>query len=80
MRAIRNFKECILIDSITQKLLGEFKSIASACRYANKFLGCSYAGMEKYRCGIGYDGKQYKIVKLDESVTTKISNGIGEVG
>lgn len=80
MGAIRNFKECILIDSTTQELLGEFKSITSACRYASNFLGCSYTGMEKYRCGIGCNGKRYEIIKLDEGVTTKIFNGIGNIG
>lgn len=80
VKAARNFKECILIDGKTQELLGEFKSIKAACRYANKFLGCSFTGMQKYLEGNGADGHYYYIKKLDEDVTTKCSNGVGATG
>ena len=80
VKAVRNFKECLLIDGKTQELLGEFKSITAACRYANKFLGCSFTGMQKYLEGNGADGHYYYIKKLDEDVTTKCSNGVGATG
>ena len=80
MRAVRNHKECILIEAKTQELVGEFESIKAACRYASSFCGCSISGMEKYRVGKGYDGKVYKILKIDEGVTTNCSNGVGAVG
>ena len=79
MRAVRNHKECILIEQKTQELMGEFESITAACRYASTFLGCSYTGMIRHHVGTGYEGKVYQIKKLDEGVTTNISNGIGEV-
>lgn len=80
MRAVRNHRECILIEGRTQELIGEFESIKAACRYANKFLGCSLSGMEKYRQGNGADGKYYYIKKLNEDVTTNCLNGIGATG
>lgn len=80
VKAVRNFKECLLIDGKTQELLGEFKSIKAACRYANKFLGCSFTGMQKYLEGNGADGHYYYIKKLDEDVTTNCSNGVGATG
>lgn len=53
---IRNFKECLLINSETKEIIGNFKSISAAARYASENFGCSKSGMVR-----NYKSKDYEI-------------------
>lgn len=54
---IRNFKECLLINSKTKEIIGNFKSISAAAKYASENFGCSKSGMIKNYKSKGYEIK-----------------------
>lgn len=54
---IRNFKECLLINSETKEIIGNFKSISAAARYASENFGCSKSGMIRNYKSKGYEIK-----------------------
>lgn len=54
---IRNFKECLLINSETKEIIGNFKSISAAAKYASENFGCSKSGMIRNYKSKGYEIK-----------------------
>lgn len=58
---IRNFKECLLINSETKEIIGNFKSISAAARYASENFGCSKSGMIRNYKSKGYEIKFNKV-------------------
>ena len=54
---IRNFKECLLINSETKEVIGYFKSISAAAKYASENFGCSKSGMIRNYKSKGYEIK-----------------------
>lgn len=58
---IRYFKECILISE-DEFFAKEFKSIASACRYASENFNCSYSMLNKH-----HEHNGYKIIKKPQT-------------
>lgn len=54
---IRNFKECLLINSETKEIIGDFKSISAAAKYASENFGCSKSGMIRNYKSKGYEIK-----------------------
>ena len=54
---IRNFKECLLINSETKEIIGNFKSISAAAKYAFENFGCSKSGMIRNYKSKGYEIK-----------------------
>lgn len=54
---IRNFKECLLINSETKEIIGSFKSISAAAKYASENFGCSKSGMIRNYKSKGYEIK-----------------------
>lgn len=58
---IRNFKDCLLINSETKEIIGNFKSISAAARYASENFGCSKSGMIRNYKSKGYEIKFNKV-------------------
>lgn len=54
---IRNFKECLLVNSETKEIIGDFKSISAAAKYASENFGCSKSGMIRNYKSQGYEIK-----------------------
>lgn len=54
---VRNFKECLLINSETKEIIGHFKSISAAAKYASENFGCSKSGMIRNYKSKGYEIK-----------------------
>ena len=54
---VRNFKECLLINSETKEIIGRFKSISAAAKYASENFGCSKSGMIRNYKSKGYEIK-----------------------
>lgn len=54
---IRNFKECLLINSETKEIIGDFKSISAAAKYASENFGCSKSGIIRNYKSQGYEIK-----------------------
>lgn len=57
MSQIRNFRECLLINSETGNIVGDFKSITAAAKYASEKLGCSKSGIIRNYKSKGYEIK-----------------------
>lgn len=57
MSQIRNFRECLLVNSETGNIVGDFNSIAAAARYASEELGCSKSGIIRNYKSKGYEIK-----------------------
>ena len=57
MSQIRNFRECLLVNSKTGNIVGDFNSIAAAARYASEKLGCSKSGIIRNHKSKGYEIK-----------------------
>lgn len=57
MSQIRNFRECLLVNSETGNIVGDFNSIAAAARYASEELGCSKSGIVRNYKSKGYEIK-----------------------
>lgn len=54
---IRNFKECLLVNSETKEIIGDFKSISAAAKYASENFDCSKSGMIRNYKSKGYEIK-----------------------
>lgn len=54
---IRNFKECLLVNSETKEIIGDFKSISAAAKYASENFGCSKSGIIRNYKSQGYEIK-----------------------
>lgn len=54
---IKNFKECLLVNSETKEIIGDFKSISAAAKYASENFGCSKSGMIRNYKSQGYEIK-----------------------
>lgn len=57
LNQIRNFKECLLVNSETKEIIGDFKSISAAAKYASENFGCSKSGMIRNYKSQGYEIK-----------------------
>lgn len=55
MSPTRNFVECLLVNSTTQEVIEEFKSVKAASEYAHEHFGCSITGMIRNHKSKGYE-------------------------
>lgn len=54
MSSTRNFRECHLVEIKTGKIIGDFKTIRDAAKYASQNFGCSESGMIRNYKSKGY--------------------------